>query len=157
MYRIEQMTIENARVISTWKYPGEYAMYSFENDAETIRELMSGEYFSCINDADELVGYFCFGCAAQIPTAENDTADSGKIDIGLGLAPALCGHGYGKDFMQSGIDYAKMSRNAVALRLVVAKCNKRAIALYKSCGFVQTGEVRHRNSGAAFLVMQRTL
>lgn len=157
MYKLANMTPESARIIAGWKYPGEYAIYSFADNEATIAELMNGDYFACTTTQGKLIGYFCFGGSAQIPAERDYTRDAGKTDIGLGLSPELCGLGYGKDFMQSGILYAKHHFNSNGLRLVVAAFNKRAIALYTGCGFTAVDKVTHRNSKMEFIVMQCSL
>lgn len=154
MYKIEAMTLKNAEQISMWKYPCEYSIYSFENSRETILELMNGEYFSCINAQNDLTGYFCFGESAQIPTETKDIFDDSAKDIGLGLSPELCGHGYGKAFLESGMMYAKRHLNADKLRLVVAEFNKRAMNLYQNCGFSTVDYIEHQKSKTKFIVMQ---
>lgn len=154
MYVIEPMTRHYAETIATWQYPREYAIYSFTSDEATLAELLNGEYLACTAQG-ALVGYFCFGRSAQIPTEEPYAPDADTMDIGLGLAPALCGQGYGRGFLQSGMDYAERNLRASGLRLVVAAFNQRAIALYRHCGFVQTGEAIHQSSKARFLVMRR--
>ncbi|WP_458863696.1 GNAT family N-acetyltransferase [Acidaminobacterium chupaoyuni] len=157
MYQIDPMTAAYAESICQWQYPGEYAVYSFEKNQETLSELMNGEYFSCVNAAGDLIGYFCFGGSAQIPTETSYTADEDKIDIGLGLSPALCGHGYGREFLKSGLRCAEQRFCAKGFRLVVAAFNKRAIALYHSCGFQEIGRIRHKKSNTLFVVMSRSV
>lgn len=60
------MTEEYAKQISRWTYEGEYSIYSFQPDEETLAELLDGSYFAC-TFGQELVGYFCFGASATIP------------------------------------------------------------------------------------------
>ena len=79
------MTLEHAEVISNWKYPDEYAIYSFQNNSETINELMTEDYYACLDQEDRLIGYFCYGKAARIPTVEANVYDDNMLDIGLGL------------------------------------------------------------------------
>ena len=66
-YQILPMTEEYAKQISHWTYEGEYSIYSFQPDEETLAELLDGSYFAC-TFGQELVGYFCFGASATIPT-----------------------------------------------------------------------------------------
>lgn len=157
MYKIQPMTVKNAQLISNWVYPDEYAIYSFEDNEDTVLELMCGEYFSCETLEGALVGYFCFGKSAQIPTQENYAFGHDIIDIGLGLMPNLCGCGNGYIFMKSGLDYAKNTLKTEKLRLVVAAFNKRAVSLYSNMGFIVIGNVRHKNSKMKFIIMQCTL
>ncbi len=154
MYHIESMSNRYADEISLWVYPAECAIYSFQKDEETIRELMNGEHYACTDSQKHLVGYFCFGKSAQIPAVQENAYRADMLDIGLGLKPELCGKGLGADFMKSGMEYARSNLGAANLRLSVACFNKRAINLYGKLGFEVTNEVTHRVSGNKFYVMQ---
>lgn len=66
MYDIFPMPARYAKEIASWNYPSEYSIYSFENDQETVNELMNGEYFARADRSKRLIGYFCFGKSAQI-------------------------------------------------------------------------------------------
>ncbi len=72
MYRIEPMSSWYAYEISSWTYPAEYSVYSFQKNCDTVNELMNGEYFACVDAGMNLIGYFCFGESAQISTMENN-------------------------------------------------------------------------------------
>lgn len=104
------MTEEYAKQISHWTYEGEYSIYSFQPDEETLAELLDGSYFACTL-GQELVGYFCFGASATIPTLPGSVSlpQGDFLDFGLGMRPDLCGQGRGKEFMQAG--FCLESRN----------------------------------------------
>lgn len=157
MYKIEPMTPEYAEMVSQWVYPSPYSIYSFKKDDETISELMNSEYFICKDEQNNIIGYFCFGVSAQIPTNEKDVYNTGILDIGLGLRPDLCGRGLGLSFIQAGMDYGRQFLHAEELRLTVASFNKRAIALYKKAGFSEVSKVTHRITNKEFIVMRCTL
>lgn len=157
MYKVEPMSLEYAHLISEWVYSDEYSIYSFDNDKETIDELMNGQYFSCVDSENNLIGYFCFGTLAQIPTIEGNAYDEDMLDIGLGLKPELCGHGLGSLFMQTGINYSKQNLQAKKLRLSVACFNHRAIKLYEKLGFRQIAQVSHQKTNKKFILMVCTL
>jgi RimJ/RimL family protein N-acetyltransferase len=118
---------------------------------------MSSEYFICKDLENKIIGYFCFGLSAQIPTNEKDAYNADILDIGLGLMPDLCGRGLGAAFMQAGMDYARNIFHAKELRLTVALFNSRAIALYKKAGFSQIAKVSHRITNKEFLIMMCSL
>jgi GNAT superfamily N-acetyltransferase len=153
MYQIERMSFPYANEISGWAYPDEYAVYSFVNDEDAINELLSGEYYACLDSARNLTGYFCFGRSARIPTAENGVYGLGMLDMGLGLKPDLCGKGLGYAFMKAGMEYANANLKAKVLRLTVAGFNKRAMNLYRKLGFEILCEVTHKYSLTRFYVM----
>ena len=155
MYHIEKMTNEHAEAISSWKYPNEYAIYSFNNDLETLHELMTENYYACLDRGNKLIGYFCFGKAAQIPTVEDNVYDNNMLDIGLGLLPELCGQKVGRAFLISAMEYARANWGTVAFRLSVADFNIRAIKVYEKVGFITRNEVTHKRSGRKFRIMVR--
>ncbi len=153
MYRITAMTPSFAEEISHWSYEGEYAIYSFDASPETLDELLCGEYVACLDETERLVGYFCFGKSARIPTVEAEPYEEGWLDIGLGLHPELCGQGRGQDFLQAGMAYAAEHFSCPSLRLTVAAFNQRAIRLYHNCGFRFLRTVTHKHSKAPFHLM----
>jgi len=153
MYSIEKMSIEHAKTIANWKYPEEYTIYSFYNDSETLHELMTEKYYACLDQENKLVGYFCFGKAAQIPTVEDNVYNDNMLDIGLGLAPELCGQKSGSVFLEAGMEYAKANFGTVAFRLSVANFNIRAIKVYEKVGFISHNDVTHKKSGRKFKIM----
>lgn len=153
MYYIEKMTLEHAEVISNWKYPDEYAIYSFQNNSETINELMTEDYYACLDQEDRLIGYFCYGKAARIPTVEANVYDDNMLDIGLGLSPELCGQKAGSSFLKAGMEYARVQWGTEAFRLSVAAFNIRAIKVYEKVGFTMLCEITHKRSCKLFRVM----
>lgn len=157
MYKIEQMTWGDADMVSQWVYPVPYSIYSFKRDEETISELTNSEYFICKDLQNNIIGYFCFGASAQIPTNEKGVYSTDLLDIGLGLRPDLCGRGLGLSFIQAGMDYARQFLHAKELRLTVAQFNRRAIALYNRAGFSEVAKVTHRITNKDFLIMRHVL
>ncbi|MFR7591549.1 MAG: GNAT family N-acetyltransferase [Longibaculum sp.] len=152
---LETMTNDIAKIISQWKYEGEYSIYSFQETEEMMNELLNQDYFPCLNQEKEVIGYFCKGHSAIIPTLENYDYDDGFLDIGLGMAPKLCNHGYGYDFMACGLIFMKQKYGDVPMRLSVACFNHRAINLYLKHGFVKVKKVTHKNSHQPFWIMIR--
>lgn len=157
-YQILPMTEEYAKQISHWTYEGEYSIYSFQPDEETLAELLDGSYFAC-TFGQELVGYFCFGASATIPTVPGSVSlpQGDFLDFGLGMRPDLCGQGRGKEFMQAGLLFGKQKFHAASYRLAVAAWNKRAQHLYQKMGFVTACEVIHRFSKQPFYIMIQTV
>ena len=137
------MTAELAADIAAWKYPGEYAVYSWEEGSSTD-ELLDGSSYALLNSARELIGFYQFGAGARIPAIEEDVYPEGPLDIGLGLRPGLCGLGFGVPFVQCG---------AGDIRLTVAGFNLRARKVYERCGFRVIRSITHRISKAEFLIM----
>ena len=136
-YKIIPMTTEYAAMISSWQYMNEYSLYSMDNTDACHSELLNGEYFVVLDNDVEPIGYFCFGESAQVPAGKQHGVYGSNLymDIGLGMNPALCGHGKGHAFILSGIRYAKQRLAAPAFRLTVARLNQRAITVYTKIGF----------------------
>lgn len=150
---IVPMERRHAEEIITWRYEGEYALYSFSGSEEDLTELLGGEYYAVFVEKDILMGYFCFGSTARIQTIESGVYDDSALDIGLGMEPSHCGKGGGADFVLTGLKFAADAFGVHTVRLTVANFNKRAIRAYEKAGFRPLRTVSHKQSGAAFLIM----
>jgi len=148
---ILRMTETYAHAISRWKYDDIYSFY--DQDESHIAGLMDGTHFVCIDEDGTLIGYYCFGAEARIPTVESDVYDENYLDIGLGMRPDLCGQGYGLSFLSDGLNYGKKLYGTDKYRLSVATFNKRAIKLYDNAGFEAWREVTNSYYNTKFLVM----
>ncbi|MBM7616415.1 GNAT family N-acetyltransferase [Alkaliphilus hydrothermalis] len=159
-YIIKEMSRDCAIEISNWTYEEPYNIYNGVRSEEFIQELLDGNYFSVIEENDEIVGFYCFGSAAQVPIGKQYQAydDMSFVDIGLGMRPDLCGKGEGYDFFIKGLEFAQNKFLAKKFRLTVALFNKRAIKLYKRIGFnkIITFERKNADSAMSFLVMVMT-
>ncbi len=154
-YIIKKMDPKIAEKISRWQYMEPYSIYSFDGSKETINEFMNGSYFS-VQQKDKIVGYFCFGESAQVPTGNQVEAyqNQNLLDIGLGLRPELTGQGYGSNFLRYGLDYAVDIFSKKDFRLTVAQFNKRAIKVYRKIGFKDTGlRFKGKDGEVEFIIM----
>ncbi|HYK75229.1 MAG TPA: GNAT family N-acetyltransferase [Pseudoneobacillus sp.] len=138
-FYIKDMNEEHAKEILTWKYESPFDFYNVDYSEEAIEELLNNNYFAILNDSQTLVGFFCFGPAAQVPTgAKFGAYDEDMVDIGLGMKPELTGRGQGFEFLTYIIESVQEYQNVKKpLRLTVASFNKRAIKLYEKFGFVK--------------------
>ncbi|WMT43015.1 GNAT family protein [Paenibacillus sp. D2_2] len=160
-YTFKEMTREAAVIISQWEYPAPYNFYNMDPDEEGVAELMNGDYFCVTDDASCLVGFFCFGLSARVPggyTAGLYT-DEQRLDIGLGMDPALTGQGLGGVFVQEGLQWLQNQHGQSKFRLVVATFNERAKRVYAENGFVPRGTVLSKINGeeVEFLCMEADL
>ena len=71
----------------------------------------------------------------------NETARTCELGITIG-DKTYWGRGYGRDAIQSLLDYAFRLRNFRRVHLSVNGNNHRAIKAYKSCGFIEEGRLR---------------
>jgi RimJ/RimL family protein N-acetyltransferase len=141
---IEQMNYEEANQISNWIYEEPYAIYSMDQSAECINELLNGDYYSVTDIDNNLIGYFCFGKSAQVPVGNQfGVYEMDNItDVGLGIKPDLCGQGFGEDFIKKGLDFAQHKRSSIRFRLTVASFNQRAIKVYQRVGFTKVNSFK---------------
>ena len=101
-HAIEPMRRPWAEAVSVWRYGGAYEMYSMDGSEACVQELLDGGYYAWLNKEGRPEGYFCFGPPAQIPTREEGVYPAGPLDIGLGMAPELCGTGKGNPGLPAG-------------------------------------------------------
>ncbi len=127
------MTPLDVRRLNRWRYPGAYARYDLEGIAQEIYQ--SGAVVACFGPI--LIGYFCFDEAARVPAGTHLMAypETDCLDIGLGMAPWLCGRGRGLAFLQRGMAYARDRLHARRFRLTVIAENRRAFSVYQQAGF----------------------
>lgn len=152
MYQISPMTGYHANSILHWFYAPPYSLYGFIYTEEAAFELICGNYFSCCDEDGQLVGFFSFRTAAQIPTVEASPYSPDRLDMGLGMNPDYCDRGLGREFVRAGMAFAQQYFS-MPLRLTVACWNERAIRVYKDVGFRTVGTVTHKNSEEAFYIM----
>lgn len=128
---IRNLTEEDVRQICTWRYVGDYTVYNYP-EWETIVEQNWGlaqelirqkEFFAVVNEKDELIGHFRLKEQEEI------------IYLGVGLAPELCGHGYGAAVLELIIKESKERYPDKRLALEVRSFNHRAIKCYQKAGF----------------------
>ncbi len=152
------MNQEAAAQISRWTYPDPYSIYDMPGTDECRAELLAGNYFMAQDENGVLLGYYCIGEAAIVPAGKAFGVydDSSLTDFGLGMNPALCGHGYGAEFVRSGLAFAQEKVGVKGFRLTVASFNLRAVKTYERNGFrtfdsfVRQGPPREMK----FLIMQ---
>lgn len=153
---IAPMTKPFALDISRWKYGGIYSFY--DHRGENAEGYLDGTHYSCTrcgaDETGELLGYYCFGEDARIPTEEEDAYDEGFLDFGLGLRPDLCGGGNGLAFLNAGLDYARNHLGAKRFRLSVAAFNERAVKVYAKAGFITEREVTNDYFKNKFYIMK---
>lgn len=144
MYSFNETTQEEALIIANeWHYEEPYNFYDLQADIEDYEEFIHPETrkntYSVFRDDNELIGYITF----------NNNCDS--IEIGLGMKPNLTGKGLGECFLNNSIMFTQTlfpSMNRITLR--VASFNKRAIKVYKRCGFKEVGKITMDTNGSSY-------
>ena len=138
-FTFEPMTEADARTILAWRYEGIYTVYNNEVGDEGIAEMLDrrSPYYSVRDERGELVGFFCYGTAAQVwDSGERSIySENNTISIGLGLRPDLTSKGFGLAFVEAGLAFAKEHFAPDNFRLFVLSFNERAIKVYERAGF----------------------
>lgn len=109
--------------IATWRYAGPWHIY------DSAGPLPADGYRAVAGDPGPLVGFCCAGVEARVPGL---VEEPGVLDIGVGMAPDLVGHGHGPAFGQAVLDHF----NAAKSRAVVQAWNERSRRLTAALGFV---------------------
>jgi ribosomal-protein-alanine N-acetyltransferase len=134
----------DAAVIAGWRYPGPYATYDIDDPSALARDHWA------VIDAEDLIGYCCFGAPARVPGA---AAAAGTLDVGYGLAPALTGNGLGERFVAAILDFARAHYDSERFRLYVLDWNARSRRLARRLGFIEDGLLQ--SDEGCFVVMVR--
>lgn len=113
--------------ISAWVYGGEYAIYDGKSSGVLLNPKQRYQ-FTCFYLRDALVGYIRL----------LDQGD--RVCFGIGLAPALCGRGYGQRIARQAIALSRAQYPGKPLVLEVRSWNRRAVRCYEKAGFRKTGE-----------------
>ncbi len=103
-----------------------------------------------MTDADELIGYCCFGAPARVTGA---TAQAGTLDVGYGVAPELMGQGRGYEFVAAILDFAAVRYAPKRFRLYILDWNERSRRVAEEHGFAKESSLG--NGESSFLIMIR--
>jgi len=133
----QPLMMTDAKEVNTWSYEEPYSIYSFSGVDDDLPDLLNGDFFAAFDEDEALIGYLCIGDSARVPGGRQSGVyeETGYVDIGLGLRPDLTGKGYGVSFVQQGLEYLSKQFGASSFRLVVLTFNRRAIEVYRRCGF----------------------
>lgn len=154
-FSFRKVDFKAALEIVSWKYPAPYELYNLNGSALALVKLMDGNYFSAFAH-QKLIGFFCYGSAAQLMGKKDHPLYDGQshLDIGLGLHPGWCNRGLGLDFVRSGLRFARAQNWLGDFRLTVAANNPRALKIYLRLGFQEVGRIAwDENVTFDFLVM----
>lgn len=147
--------------IVQWRYEGEYAVYNLDSDPEDDASEMldrRSPYYAVWNERNELIGFFCYGSAAQVGPIDEPSlySEDKTITIGLGLRPDLTGQGNGLALVEAGLEFARQAYAPAYFRLFVMAFNQRALKVYERAGFRKVGVYfQQRSSGPREFVEMR--
>lgn len=154
--QIEQLSQKNAEVIAqNWHYDGQYSFYDMKNDQEDYNEIITPElrsdhYFQVLNENGQLTAFFCLDPIEKEPS---------QVEVGLGMAPELTGHGRGITLMKIIQDFVEQKQQYKKIILSVAEFNQRAQKVYQKAGYRVTGTEDIASNGGTykFILMAKTL
>jgi ribosomal protein S18 acetylase RimI-like enzyme len=131
------ITVSEADEIATWRYQPPYDFYNWD-PADDPAELLiaTPPFLAAHDDLGNLVGFLCFGAAAQVPGGRDaDLYRDNLLDIGLGMRPDFTGRGIGQAFFEAALKCSAALFQPRGFRLTVATFNERAIRVYERIGF----------------------
>lgn len=150
VYNFRRVTKEDVEDFLGWKYEGIYSFFDNDYSQAKINYIKSfpedENVYSVYNEKDELVG----NCAVYL---------NEKATFSVQMRPCLTSKGYGREFMNSFLDFAKEKYDLNSIGLTVLKFNERALKLYSNLGFEVTEEFIGRTvSGEKeFIAMEKIL
>ena len=148
-FKIAPMTQAEAVAIAHWRYPDPYSFYDWAADPDDAALLLDskrrkGRFFSARDEQGDLVGFFEFQKKRK------------DVVIGLGLHPGQTGRGLGREFMETGMAFARKRFKPERFRLSVATFNTRAIKVYERAGFNTTRAFDHETNGGVYRFIEMT-
>lgn len=115
--------------ISAWAYEGAYKIYELPPYEEQKAKGMAfgnperAKNYHAYYDGDLLIGF------------TNLMERGSEVQIGVGVAPDLCGRGYGQQILLRAAELAHSLYPGKPLALEVRTWNQRAVRCYEKAGF----------------------
>ena len=139
-FKVQKLTEEQAKEVSTWKYEGEYKIYNLPKWNDMVKdnyslcdELKRERFTAYINEKNELIGF------------TNLLDEGNSVFFGIGINPKYCNKGIGKKITKLSLDECKVKFPNKPVILEVRTWNTRAINCYKSQGF-EVIETKHQET-----------
>jgi ribosomal-protein-alanine N-acetyltransferase len=153
--KILPLSLQEARVMATWRYESPYSIYSLSEEA--IPEFINpkNRYFCVKDGAGQMIGYCCFGEEAKVLGGDYTASELDVIDVGLGMHPAKVGKGLGKEFIDAIFRFATHEFKPGRLRVTIAAFNLRSQKAFLKSGFVQTHRFLRKGDGVEFVQLER--
>lgn len=132
--RIRPVTADDVRVFAAWRYDPPYDVYDQTDPIDQAIAYFLRPDVQChvLVEGDRVAGFCTFGHDARVPGGSyGDPA----MDIGLGVNPALTGHGRGGEFVDAVVRHARSAFPGWSLRVTIAEHNRRALKVWSAAGF----------------------
>lgn len=91
---------------------------------------------------DTPIGFLCLGYGADEATSSPSSSHDRHVPLGIALAPAHQGRGYGPEALRWALGWAFRFANLHSVGLRVVEFNDRARRAYERVGFVREGRSR---------------
>lgn len=127
------MAEADKQVISAWHYPGEYAAYDLPPYDEQLR---TG---TCLCNPQRQGNYLVWREGETIVGFTNLLEEDCEVFLGIGVAPDLCGKGYGSQIAALAVEEAHRRFPGKPVYLEVRTWNTRAVRCYEKAGFLRSG------------------
>jgi [ribosomal protein S18]-alanine N-acetyltransferase len=146
---IRPMDEAEARQVADWHYDPPYTFYDWSADGDDLALLLDpkrreGRFFSVVGADGELAGFFEF------------QQDGDTVVVGLGLKPDLTGMGFGEEYVETGLEFAREKFGPTEFQLAVAAFNARAIRVYERAGFSRGRTYDQETNGGVFRFVEMT-
>jgi len=134
------------QIVEHWKYPGEYAIYDYINEADHMLDSdgWANGIFAVLDEGEELIAELSiefFDESGQytnyLDFGDETLINTRQLWIGFGLRPDLVGQGNGAGFVTACLEFAlaRFPYHGKYAHLGVAEFNQRAIRAYQKAGF----------------------
>ena len=139
-----------SREIVTWRYPPPYDFYNEPDDVPSgyIEGMLSPEspHWGVLDPTGELIGFVAIGNEAQVPGGDY-SADA--TDIGIGLRPARCGQGLGRQVVAAFIEFLEARYGPSSYRATIAAFNQRSLKTFLALGLTETSQFTTNPAGTS--------
>lgn len=147
------MTEADKREICGWHYEGQYAVYDLP-----AYEEMQQKQMGFLNPKREK-NFYSFLEGEKIVGFVNILEEKREVFVGIGVAPSLCGMGYGCEMLLQTYGISKKLYPEKQLYLEVRSWNTRAVRCYEKAGFIIEGEAftqeTHAGTGAFYRMVKK--
>ena len=156
-FDIRMITEGDANEIATWRYEPPYDLYNLSYFDIPFLLDPENRYYAVYDQADDLIGFGCFGAEARVPGGDYRQTEPRVLDVGVGLRPDLVGRGLGGVFVDAVLQYGIEEFRPERLRVTVATFNERSLNVFQKLGFLETHGFVREGDGMAFVQMDRTI
>lgn len=134
MMEYHQMNDDEKQKICDWQYTGEYEIYNMPSYDEQKQKGMG------LANPARTKNYFSYFDNGRLVGFTNILEEENEVFIGIGVAPELCGKGYGQKILEIVAGICNELYPSKREYLEVRSWNSRAVKCYEKAGFRIDGE-----------------